>query len=94
MFLRILLLAGLLVPVWTDLKEKRLSNEYLLFLFWTGLFLAAAGCAGQGASSLAGAAAGFFAGGGTGFSCRLLTRRGIGAGDVSFWQWQGSILEQ
>ena len=98
MFLRILLLAGLLVPVWTDLKEKRLSNEYLLFLFWTGLFLAAAGCAGQGASSLAGAAAGFFAGGGTGFLCRLLTRRGIGAGDVKllavlgYWMGGGAIF--
>ncbi len=92
LFLRILLLAGLLVPVWTDLKEKRLSNEYLLFLFWTGLFLAAAGCAGQGASSLAGAAAGFFAGGGTGFSCRLLTRRGIGAGDVKLLAVAGIYL--
>ena len=63
LFLRILLLAGLLVPVWTDLKEKRLSNEYLLFLFWTGLFLAAAGCAGQG---------GFQSGRS---SCRLFCRR-------------------
>lgn len=92
LYLHLLLLAGLLVPAWTDLKEKRLSNKKLLFLFWMGLAAAAAGCMGQGYASLSGAAAGFFAGGGAGLVCYLLSGRGIGAGDVKLLAVAGLYL--
>lgn len=89
------LLCGLFVIAWIDSKSKYIPNEILIALLLCRGFLLIFECVlykEYWMTVLISAAAGFLIGGGMFFLCYLLTRGGIGAGDVKLFAVLGFYL--
>lgn len=89
----LLLLGGLLHMAWTDVRSRRISNRLLLYLLCAGaaLLLLESGMDHEW-MRIREAAAGMMLGGGLSFCCYLISRGGIGAGDVKLFAVTGFYM--
>lgn len=89
----LLLLGGLLRMAWTDVRSRRISNRLLLYLLCAGaaLLLLESGMDHEW-MRIREAAAGMMLGGGLSFCCYLISRGGIGAGDVKLFAVTGFYM--
>lgn len=78
---------------WTDVRSRRISNRLLLYLLCAGaaLLLLESGMDHEW-MRIREAAAGMMLGGGLSFCCYLISRGGIGAGDVKLFAVTGFYM--
>lgn len=91
----ILILWGISFLAWMDFKEKRISNQILLTLFLMRtilLFFEILNYPGYWLTIIISSASGFSLGGGIFLLCYLISKGGIGAGDVKLMAVLGFYL--
>lgn len=89
----LLLLGGLLCMTWTDIRSRKISNRLLLYLLCAGvMLLTLESCTGREWINILEAASGMILGGGLSFCCYLISKRGIGAGDVKLFAVTGFYM--
>lgn len=89
----LLLLGGLLYAAWTDVRSGRIYNRLLLLLLCAGgISLLLESCMDGEWSRVQEAAMGMVLGGALCFCCYLLSRGGIGAGDVKLFAVVGFYM--
>lgn len=86
------LMAELFRIAWIDSKQKIIPNKSLSGLLSVRVFLLVIECSLYGMENVMEYAAGFFIGGGMFLLCYLVTKGGLGAGDVKLFAVLGLYL--